>query len=140
MNEIYLCSQIQKEVKPDIRVYLKDGRQVDASDIILSSDGQVISVTGSDGSEYVAEAVDLCQNFLEVPGVGFLKPGTLVRIKGQEYELNFGEHVNISNQHLISWYITPVNVSTQVDPLGRPCSENRTLYMGMINDIDLVTV
>ena len=48
--------------------------------------------------------------------------------------------LNISNQRMISWYLTPIVRESTPDPLGRVVSEDRTLYMYMIDMIDLVTV
>lgn len=139
VSEIHVSAQVFKNYKPDIKVFFKDGTEIILSEIILSPSGEIISVISTDGHEYFKDDIDICQNFLEVPGVGFLKPGSIVRIKGQEYILNYGDHTNISNQRLISWYLTPHGAEMKLDPLGRATAEDRTLYVSMINDIDLVT-
>lgn len=141
MSEIHVNGQVFRKTKPDLKIFHKDGSEVSASEVIISPDGKVISVIDTDGTEHYRDGLEICQNFLEVPGIGFLKPGSVVRIRGQEYVLNFGEHTNISNQNLISWYLTPHGgVEMTPDPLGRVTSEDRTLYTDMIDDIDLVTI
>lgn len=141
MSEIHVNAQVFKKHKPDLKVFHKDGSEVIVSEMIFSPEGEIVSVIDTDGTEFYREGLEICQNFLEVPGVGFLRPGSVVRIKGQEYVLNFGEHTNISNQTLISWFLSPCGgIESVPDPLGRNTSEDRTLYMGMVDEIDLVTI
>ena len=141
MSEIRINGQIFRKTKPDLKVFHKDGSEIHVSEIIISPEGEIVSVIDVEGTELYRDSFDVCQNFLEVPGVGFLRPGSVVRIEDQEYVLNFGEHINISNQCLISWYLSPCGgIESVPDPLGRNTSEDRTLYMSMIDEIDLVTV
>ena len=142
MSEIYINGQVFRSLKPDLKIFHKDGIEVNASEVILSPEGKIISVLDTEGVEHYRDYLEICQNFLEVPGVGFLRPGSVVRIRGQEYVLNFGKHTNISNQSLISWYLSPLGRGVEMapDPLGRVTSEDRTLYTDMIDEIDLVTI
>lgn len=140
MSEICVKGQIFKEGKPDLKFFTLDGFEIEVSDVILSKSGKILSVTDTSGTEFFREEFFVCNEFLTVPGVGHLKPGSLVRIEGQTYELLYGPHINISNQNLISWYLRPREVCATPDPLGRVTSEDRTLYLEMIDKIDLVTV
>lgn len=138
---VFCNSQIYgKDDKPDIKFFYKDGTEIRVSEIIMSTSGTVVSVIDESGKEIFKDHFDICSNFLEVPGIGFLRPGSIVRIKENEYQLNFGEHANISNQRLISWYLRPMSMSTNPDPLGRVTSESITLTCSHINEIDLVTI
>lgn len=132
--------QISKGVCPDITVFLKDGTQLDISEIRVTEEGKISSVVTRSGDEYEKDSVNVIDKFLEVPGVGFLKPGTIIKFRGHDYVLNYGEHVNVSNQNLISWYLTSTSDKEEFDSLGRSMLTPRTLYLDMINEIDLITV
>lgn len=141
LNEVSVNSQIYN-TKPIIKAFTKDGTEVKISEVILDiNTGGIITIVDESGHEYICNCLDVCTDFLEVPGVGFLKPGTKVHLSGEgEYILKHGEHTNISNQTMIGWYLDPTGALCKLDPLGRVCGESRTLYKEMINRIDLVTV
>lgn len=144
VSEVKLRKQIFDNC-PDIEVVLKEnGSVVNASSVLVDEDGKITKVLQVDSVESIpAEDVDICVNFLPVPGVGYLKPKTKVRWRGHEYWLLFGWHTNISNQRIFSWFLRDVLQTT--DATGKVVSVNadhddKTLYYEMIDEIDLVTV
>lgn len=139
MSEIYCTPQYYEE-EPDLKFFLKeDGTEISVSDIVLSSGGQVMSITDTEGKEYQRDSFDVCKNFLHVPGIGYFRSGCVVKLNGRSYSLNYGDHVNISNQRIISWYLTPECFESDPDPLGRVSSSDVTLSVDDINKICLVT-
>lgn len=146
-------SQINCQIypnKPNIKVYNKESpyTQLSITEVSLDTDGKIVFVRTEDGSQVVAEDTIIYQDFLEVPGVGYLKPGTFVRLDkdSTKYVLLFGWHTNISNQTIYSWYLRPL-VEYSPEDTGREymsspekeLSVDRTLYYDMINHIWEIT-
>lgn len=148
MKEINLRPQIFKE-RPDVEFYLKNpdgsrGVMINASQISLDTNGKYVTVLSEEGETYISEDIITEQLFLEVPGIGYLRPGTLIVLTGDlnEYELKFGWHTNASNQTINGWYLRPIS---EVVPgkdsreyMSTPCkrvSTDRTLYKEMLNKI-----
>lgn len=141
-------SQIFKE-NPNIKVYSKEDPSQELSIITTNVDdeGRIVSVLTEDGQTILSEDVIIYQDFLYVPGVGYLKPGTKVRLQEDwsTYTLLFGWHTNVSNQTTYSWYLRPI---TEVDKKSckdymshyqRPLSQDRTVYKEMIDRIWRIT-
>ena len=139
-DEVFVPSQIPEEA-PDLKFYkLVDGVEVVPRTVKFNTSGQVEEVTSIEEVTYGRHELEIVSMSLEVPGVGFLRPGTRVRIDDDTFVLNFGDHTNISNQRIISWYLTPDGAQCTPDPLGRAVCIDRTLYTEMIDQIDLITV
>lgn len=148
--------QIVKDC-PDFKFYeVSTGYELEVSSAIVNEKGQIYKVFTSDENgelyrEYlVPEEATMVANWLPVPGIGYLRPGTRVVYKREEYCLKFGWHTNISNQEIYSWYLEPLKdegivrsdndrnyMSTPEKPKGKIC---RTLYHNMINEIEDVNV
>lgn len=119
-------------LKPEADLKFTDlqDRTLDVTSITLEN-GIITKITavgtGGETQEYSAGSFFLIKEMLEIPGIGRLSPGTIVRYKGKDYLLLFGWHTNPSNQTIYSWYLTKNN-------------ECHTLYQEMIDLIDLVKV
>lgn len=142
-QEIPLRKQIFDDC-PDIEIVSKeDKRLVEAQSVNVDAEGKIISIM-SDGNLVDVSEVIVHKNFLPVPGVGYLKPGTLVRYQDDMYVLDFGWHTNISNQRIYSWFLKPTKEKSLRNPklpiFSEWGSSFKTLYYEMIDEIDLVTV
>lgn len=92
---------------PKLKVYDKNGKEIKTTSVNLDTDGSVVSIVTEDGRLVYCDELLIFSNFLEVPGVGFLKSGTKVCLEGSDvvYTLLFGWHTNISNQTIFSWFL-----------------------------------
>lgn len=152
-----VIEQVVKDC-PDLKFYeISTGYELEVSSVIVNEKGQIYKVFTSDENgeiyhEYlVPEEAVMISNWLPVPGLGFLRPGTYVTYKHEKYCLMFGWHTNISNQEIYSWYLEPIEdgegvirsdndrnyMSTPEKPKGKIC---RTLYHNMINEIEDINV
>lgn len=106
-------------------------RTLPVREVKMDSEGQIeklILSTPIDGQDvYHKGDFFIIKELLNVPGVGRLSPGTIVRYEDVDYVLLFGWHTNLSNQTIYSWYLTK----------DKEC---HTLYQEMIDKIDLVKV
>lgn len=152
--------------KPFIKIYDKGtGIEIPAEMIKIDECGQIVSVlikksteTAEDQSdstsqdsyeEILADKLNFYQDFLKVPGVGYLKPGTYVSLDndryGMTYELSLGWYHNSSNQDMYGWYLRPVEVqvvenkSDYMSHLPQDILCDRTLYTWMINHLNKIT-
>lgn len=108
--------------EPQIKSYHKDSpsQEYDAISYQVDTEGKIISVTSETGEEVLSENLQIFQNYLYVPGVGYLRPGTKVWLDTNPYDkytLCFGWHTNISNQTIFSWFLRPYeeNVTNEED-------------------------
>lgn len=141
-------SQIFKN-KPDIKVYSKKdpSQELSITSVNLDTEGHIVLVNTEDGQTIYSEDAEIYQNFLEVPGVGYLRPGTKVKLQSDSstYLLLFGWHTNISNQTIYSWYLRPLTEVVDksdrdyMSHYQRPLSQDRTVYRDMIDSIWKVT-
>ena len=92
---------------PDLKIYTQDGYEIPVTEIRVDENGQINSILTSE-ELFLRDDVAIYNNFLPVPGVGYLRPGTEVIYKNKEYSLQFGWHKNISNQVLFTWYLDPI--------------------------------
>ena len=76
---------------------------------------------------------------------GDLAPGCHLVYESNEYKLDFGWHINYSNQNIYSWYLIPVDcklgfqTNTGYDSLSNGMKGYiRTLYKDMVPNIEAV--
>lgn len=136
MSDIKCPSQVSR-TKPDLKFFFNDGNEIQVSDVVLGTDGEIIEISDVSGQSYNRDQFYVCKDFLLVPGIGYIKQGSQVVIGRNTYNLKFGEHTNLSNQRLISWYLEPVLIEEKTDPLGRD-HDVITLDLSMIDKINLV--
>lgn len=140
---------------PDVKMYLKSDavnplgipsreKEIDLISVDVDTEGQYVVAHTDDNEQYFVEDLIVEKNFLPVPGVGYLRPGTKVRLEGDptEYVLLFGWHTNISNQTIYSWYLRPIKEfiedNSDNEYMSQPIkelSDDKTLYYEMINKI-----
>lgn len=144
-------SQIFK-TSPNIRVYRKDDPQIEVNvtSVDLDTNGKIVILHDEEGNTIYSEDCLIYQDFLDVPGVGYLKPGTMVRLDDDltKYVLLFGWHTNISNQTIYSWFLRPLEEYSEEDLVNenymshypRDLSQDRTLYLDMIDHLWELTV
>ena len=144
---------------PDVKMYLKSDLDASFSDksclprreeeinltsIDVDTDGHYVVAHTEEGSQYFVDELVVEKNFLHVPGVGHLRPGSKVRLEKDptSYILLFGWHTNISNQTIYSWYLRPIkefdDSDHDQDYMSSPekvLSEDKTLYFEMIDKI-----
>lgn len=144
---------------PDVRMYLKSDpidnqfhnesyiptreKEIDLVSVDVNTDGQYVIAHTDEGRQYFVEDLVVEKHFLPVPGVGYLRPGSHIRLEKDptEYVLLFGWHTNISNQTIYSWYLRPIKEFDNPDEnkyMSSPVkvlSEDKTLYYEMINKI-----
>lgn len=138
-------------VQPMMKFYSKEDPTVEIS--INSADfdtsGNVVMLYDVSGKSYYAEDLIIYQDFLDVPGIGYLRPGTKVKLDSDKtlYLLQYGWHTNISNQTIYSWYLHPIVEFSDKDKDDeymsspeRVLSQDRTLYRHMIDHLWEVTV
>ena len=138
-------------VQPMMKFYSKEDPTVEIS--INSADfdtsGNVVMLYDVSGKSYYAEDLIIYQDFLDVPGIGYLRPGTKVKLDSDKtlYLLQYGWHTNISNQTIYSWYLHPIvefsNNEKDAEYMSEPervLSQDRTLYRHMIDHLWEVTV
>lgn len=125
-----LDSCIESQDK-DILIKSKTGEVLDIIDISVD-DGKIVSAFPKEGTsdkDFIPSTeFDFFKEVLHVPGIGYITPGTRVIIKEKDYLLEFGWHVNISNQNIYSWYLVPLSEDTLP----------KTLYKEMIDEIEIV--
>lgn len=150
MSNLAKC-QIYKNC-PDVKFYDTNSlREINATSVDLDTNGKFVVVHDDDGSTYYVDSgvISVEENFLEVPGLGYLKPGTKVVLdtdKTTTYVLNFGWHTNVSNQTIYSWYLRPITEVVNRDEeeymskSKRVLSQDKTLYREMIDHLWRVTV
>ena len=115
MNEVTVLKQIYDN-KPNLKVYDKEGYEVKVGTVSYDNEGKIISITDDSGNTYLPENVNIYEDFLVVPGVGYLRPGTKVEYKNDLYYLEYGWHVNTSNQSIYSWYLVPCKSVSDLVP------------------------
>lgn len=129
---------------PDIKVY-RGTEELNITSADLDTSGKIVYVNTEEEQKLFADDLEVFKNFLPVPGVGYLKPGTKVEFEKETYVLLFGWHTNISNQQIYSWFLRPI---TQIDEIykgnymstpERVLSQDRTLYYPMIDKICKIT-
>lgn len=147
---------------PDVKMYLKSDlsshdpsyllnreKEIDLTSIDVDTDGRYVIAHTDEGRQYFIDDLIVERNFLNVPGVGYLRPGSKVRLENDfnEYVLLFGWHTNISNQTIYSWYLRPIKEFVDSEKENqymsepiKPLSEDRTLYYEMVNKIWKVEV
>lgn len=139
--------------KPDIKFYDQTTMKEVPIEIIKLDKGHItnIFVKEKEGTyrEVPLKDVFVCQDFLEVPGVGYLYPGTKVCLDDDQYHRTYvllqGWHTNISNQRIFGWFLRPTDYIPEEDqsnymsqlPLG--FFADRTLYEQMINHLCKIT-
>lgn len=109
--------------------FFYNGCEVNAKLVKFSPNGEVESVVTYYEEELSGPLLTYEKYLLEVPGVGFLRPGTRVSLEGKEYVLLFGWHTNGSNQTIYSWYLNPLFEN----------SSDKTLYKSDINKLEKFT-
>lgn len=138
-------------VQPMMKFYSKEDPTSEISITRADFDtfGNIVIVYDVDGKSYYAEDLIIYQDFLDVPGVGYLRPGTKVKLDSDKtlYSLQYGWHTNISNQTIYSWYLHPITEFSDNDKdtkyMSEPekvLSQDRTLYRHMIDHLWEVTV
>ena len=129
LEELILPPVIVKKV-PALQFQNIQEKTLPVSDVRME-DGKITSIKLTeeiDGKdEYTIDEVFFNANFLFVPGIGYLSPGTIISYENCSYVLLFGWHTNPSNQTIYSWYLANDDVC-------------HTLYHEMINKIDLVKI
>lgn len=139
MEEQYIFPSTKKNV--DILFYGLQGEEYVPSEIIIDN-GTIKSIKMSDETQILREDLIVVNNLLEVPGIGYIAPGAIIRFddEDEDYILNFGWHTNMSNQEIYSWYLSLIGKDEfppyQVINRHKKCS--RTLYKEMINKIKVV--
>ena len=117
--------------KADLKFIDLGGKTLPVRTIEMNEDSQIeeliLSVPVEDKDIYHKGEFLMIKELLEVPGIGRLSPGTIVRYENNNYVLLFGWHTNPSNQTIYSWYLTRNKVC-------------HTLYREMIDKINLVRV
>ena len=104
------------------------GQQVKVATIELDPvDETIIHLTDPTGNP-IDDAI--YQRYtLNIPGIGYIIPGSRVVWKEKDYVLQFGWHTNVSNQTIYTWYLEPLEGLDQTP---------KTLYYWMINEIEIV--
>ena len=111
---------------PDMVFESLDGTPADIETITLNDKGYIESITTFEGKELYPEEFKFHNNLLEVPGIGYLTPGTRIVYEDKDYILNYGWHTNISNQCIYTWYLESAD--------GAP---PKTVYKEMIDKINI---
>lgn len=151
---------------PDVRMYKKldssgtflqdqsglpqREEEINLVSVDVDTNGCYVIAHTEEGDQYSVNKLVVEKNFLHVPGVGHLRPGSKVRLDRDpnEYTLLFGWHTNISNQTIYSWYLRPVKEfdnfncddNNYMSSPEKALSEDRTLYFEMIDKIWKVEV
>lgn len=142
---IEVQNQIFKD-SSDIKVYDNNGTQLSVVSANYNSEGKLTSIITAEGTTYDSSSIKYYKNLLTVPGVGYLRPGTVVKYNNDLYILNFGWHHNISNLTIYSWYLTPYNTDNSVIPCQDYMSHSelpnntRTVYDYIVNELEEVIV
>lgn len=132
------------EVSSMITTSNKDFRFFDKNDnteynpVSLNIDNGVItSIVLEDDTVVSRDDIFVVDHLLDLEGVGAIPPGSIVRIRdceyfdrGVDYLLDFGWHINSSNQCIYSWYLIELKPSLNRVP--------HTLYKEIIPHLDLV--
>lgn len=117
--------------KADLKFTDLYNRTLPVREVYMNPDGQIEKLILSEpvnGQDiYYKGDFFIIKELLEVPGVGRLSPGTMVRYEGKDYLLLYGWHTNLSNQTIYSWYLTK----------DKEC---HTLYQDMIDKINLIRI
>lgn len=137
---------------PDIKAYSKFTKQeIPLTKVDLDTNGNIVYLYATNEEQYSSDDVDIYKNFLHVPGVGDIKPGTLLNLDNDNttYVLLFGWHTNVSNQTIYSWFIRPLteysvdedndNDNNYMSHTCKVLSQDRTVYLDMINHIWKIT-
>lgn len=122
-----LSSRISPD-NPDIKFFY-DGCEVKVKFIKLSPSGEIESVVTYYERELSGPLLTYEKYLLDVPGVGYLCPGTRVSFEKKEYVLLHGWHTNGSNQTIFSWYLHSIYEGTP----------DKTLYKSDIDKLDKFT-
>jgi len=126
MSEYIEPTPLEQETNPDMLFRDLDGNTLDVTSVNLT-DGTIQSVE-VDEELLPSEEVQFEKYLLEIPGLGWVAPGTRIIYKENDYVLNFGWHINSSNQNIYSWYLESLDVAC------RP----KTVYKEMINEFNLI--
>lgn len=145
MNKVR--SQIFSE-RPDVEMYTKKsdgsrGPMINTTSVVVDDNGKYVLANTEEGETFFAEDLIIENLFLEVPGLGYLRPGVRVFLNDDpsEYSLQFGWHTNISNQTICGWYLRPEVEVCETDPddyMSKPrkvLSKDRTLYREMLDKL-----
>lgn len=144
-NEVWIESPVSKH-EPDIRFTDDQGNYLPVTSINVTKNGNISSIvvesndSDLEGSRILQrEDISINQNFLHVPGVGYLPPGVVVRYNDRDWVLLFGWHTNISNQTIYSWFLSPTSSEEEVCCLKESRSPvNKTVYQEMVDQIDFI--
>lgn len=128
METIDITSYIYANLPDLIFVDKFTNQKLDISVVNLNPDGVIESVVTTEGSLYTRASLDIFKDYLYVPGLGNITPGSRVIYKEKDYVLCYGWHTNISNQTICTWYLEALEEA--VPP--------KTLYKEMIDEIELV--
>lgn len=139
--------------KPDIKFYDQSSMKEIPIEIVKLENGHISNIFTKKGEgtyeEVPLKDVFIYQNFLEVPGVGFLYPGTKVCLDDDKYDRTYvllqDWHTNASNQRIFGWFLRPTDLVIKEDPsnymsqLPPDFLTDRTLYEWMINHLCRIT-
>lgn len=148
MDDAVLRKQIFDD-KPEVAIRDKSTNSLLTGIQSLSYDSNSYSINGVIQNGTVNTNISKEYNFLPVPGVGYITPGAGVTYKNDKYILEFGWHLNTSNQRIYSWYLRPVGVEYEFDHslqyMSNPMtpldsSVCKTLYYEMIDEIELIEI
>lgn len=90
-------------IRGDLDVTFDDNGQFDT--LVQEINGETVI--------YIKGQYTYTTECLYVLGIGFLLPGDIVKLKindCRQFELNYGWHINVSNQNIYSWYLKPIPV------------------------------
>lgn len=110
----------------------------------ILKDGQFGDLTCEDEEGVVTHYTNVeytyTQEALYVLGIGYLLPGDIVKLKRSDkvsFTVGFGWHINISNQNIYSWYLTPND--SDLPNIYSPDGKVLTLYKDYLNTIEVVS-
>lgn len=113
---------------PSMKFYFNNC-EINVKSVNFSPNGEIESVVTYYEENLSGPSLKFEKYLLEVPGVGFICPGTRVYLDNKQYVLCHGWHTNISNQTIFSWYLHPLFEG----------STDKTLYRSDIDKLEKFT-
>lgn len=119
----------------------EDGNLFNVKSVKLSNTGSFDDIVVTKGDEEITLSpndYDCVSTVLDIKGVGVVIPGDILTIhenrkEPKPYILDFGWHINTSNQHLFSWFLRPIEHNDR--ELWAEFPKARTLTFELLSNV-----